>query len=475
MSDHKKVAIVIAIYNRSKDLKKLLQSIAGMDYDNYEVLVVDNGSSENLRSIVELYPAVQYFRCATNLGATGGYNTGIRHFLDREDIDYIWLLDSDLIVRRGTLHALIKVFHENPEAALVGPKILNKSDPTKIVEIGAKIHLHSGQVEPLFCNQEDTTTMDVFEVDYVGTGISLFDRKKLIKTGLYDDRYFFMWEDMDMGLAVQAAGFKVFATSEAAVLHEAFTEKRSIMTDAYYGIRAQMLTISKFLPPTEASKALFHICRRINKGTLFRLFNGQKYPAYLSLQALFDFIFNRWGKYRWQTRQVEQQLPKLAPQATGKKFVLLPSGNNQTLSEILDRIHQLSPDASVSLVIQEYRKELVNFKNISAIITYNDKATNLIKEHLRVFLTLLRTNRDEIVINPDPERGSPFTYAFKNVWNWSESDNTFTVSSENIFSAWKLLAALVCGELAALCLAPLLFFSSLRYWRNQSNSKGRDQ
>lgn len=98
-----KVYIIILNWNGLKDTLECLESVFKLDYLNFEVIVVDNGSTDDsVNVILKTYPQVRLIENRENLGYTGGNNIGMRYAIER-DADYIWLLNNDTIVEEDTL------------------------------------------------------------------------------------------------------------------------------------------------------------------------------------------------------------------------------------------------------------------------------------------------------------------------------------------------------------------------------------
>jgi glycosyltransferase involved in cell wall biosynthesis len=107
---HSRVSVVIASYNGAATLKTCLQSLEKLNHPDYEVILVDDGSTDESESIAALFPAVRYFRHAQNRGLSVARNTGIAAasgeivaFTDsdcRADEDWLHYLVGDLLNSR---------------------------------------------------------------------------------------------------------------------------------------------------------------------------------------------------------------------------------------------------------------------------------------------------------------------------------------------------------------------------------------
>ena len=93
MNKNDVVAIIVLNYNKKKDILECLDSIFNLDYNEFEVIVVDNGSSDgSAEEIKTKYPNVHLIESKKNLGASGGRNLGIKYAT--ENFDYKFLFFS---------------------------------------------------------------------------------------------------------------------------------------------------------------------------------------------------------------------------------------------------------------------------------------------------------------------------------------------------------------------------------------------
>ncbi len=461
-----RVAIVIPVYNRSADLKVLLGSVYALDYKSFDVIVVDNGSTDGLGWLPEMYPEVRVLKKDKNYGATVGFNTGLEYAGSSGEYDYVWMLDSDLTVDSKSLSRLVDVMELDKKIGLAGPKILNSADRGLIVEAGARIDLAAGKVFPLFCNEPDFERDDVIDVDYHGSGVSLVRAEAFRKTGGMDERYYFLWDDMDYGLLIKRKGYRVVAVPRAVVCHPAFTEKRSAAINAYYGIKGPLLTASKYGDPLSRLRCIYGTLRMVLKGALYRFLSGYGKLAKLSMQALWDFATGRWG----ERREVREAASDTAYRPTGKPVTslsaqtvaILPSGTDKDVVNVLKIVRAAAPGAKIVLIMQDYRRHLFEWMDADEVLGYDDKGKGILIEHARVFLNLMAKQPD-VVINTDPERGSPFTYAGRRVLDWDRGRESLYESRENLYSIWKIPVSVIVGEVLALAACPFLYIASFRY------------
>lgn len=105
-----KVTVVIPTYNRASFLSDTLQSVLGQSCQDFEVVVIDDGSTDNTREVVSAFPAKYIWQ--ENQGCTVAYNRGIEEARGK----YIFFLDSDDILLRNALAKGVEVLDQHPEA-----------------------------------------------------------------------------------------------------------------------------------------------------------------------------------------------------------------------------------------------------------------------------------------------------------------------------------------------------------------------
>ena len=131
-SEYNKVHIVILTWNNKNILKRCLESIENVDYNNFTISVIDNNSSDDsLNMISEEFPNVQTIKNSKNFKFGKGYNEGFKK-INFEDSDFIILLNDDTIVSRNFIDELINPLEKNQKAIISTPKILYSSNINKI-------------------------------------------------------------------------------------------------------------------------------------------------------------------------------------------------------------------------------------------------------------------------------------------------------------------------------------------------------
>ncbi|MFN3919409.1 MAG: methyltransferase domain-containing protein [Methylohalobius sp.] len=246
------VAIIILNWNGKNDTLECLNSIRSINYpkSNFEILVVDNGSTDN--SVLEIskeFPEVNIIETGKNLGYTGGNNVGISWALSRKS-DYILILNNDTIVDPNILNAFVSCSRLIPEAGIFGAKISFYSNPDTLYHTGMKWKPSYPGFELLGYGVKDNVFLDrISEVNCL-SGCALFIKSEVIKkVGLFDERFFLAFGDVDLCYTANAKGFKCIYVPEAKVLHKvsaSFGKERSPMA-IYFWTRNFFLWSEKHL------------------------------------------------------------------------------------------------------------------------------------------------------------------------------------------------------------------------------------
>ena len=216
------VSVVVVTWNALPWLGQCLESVRGR-----EVVVVDNGSTDGTVAFVrERFPEVRVIE-QENKGMGGGNNAGMRAVDGR----YFFLLNSDAWVVDDALDQLIAFADEHPEAAVVGPKLLNtdgtlqrsvRGEPT-LWRLATeylfirKLAPRSKRLNPLY--RGDFQHDRAAEVDWLFGPALLVRREAADAVGLFDEDFFMFSEEVDWMTRFRRAGWSVMFFPGAEVVH----------------------------------------------------------------------------------------------------------------------------------------------------------------------------------------------------------------------------------------------------------------
>ena len=153
--DYPLVALVIAVYNNKEDTAEFLESLKGVTYPNYKVIIVDDGSTDGTEDMIkEKYPYVILLKGDGNLWWSGANNLGIKKAIQM-GADYVLLTNNDTIVDSEFISALVDTAEKNPRSIPVS-KVYFYDDPKRILYAGGEITRFSWRFRGIGRREVDT-------------------------------------------------------------------------------------------------------------------------------------------------------------------------------------------------------------------------------------------------------------------------------------------------------------------------------
>jgi GT2 family glycosyltransferase len=212
------LSIIVVSFNARADLERCLESLhAAPPSHRHEIIVVDNQSSDGSADAARRWPDVTVVENASNVGFAAANNVGIRH--SRGDL--LLLLNSDTIVPAGAIDRLIAALESRPDAAVVGPRLVDASGRAEL-SFGSMISPLNEWRQKRLRTQPDTVerlTRTPRDVDWVSGACLLVRRADAEAVGLLDERYFMYTEDVDFCAAIRARGRRVLFTPDVEIVH----------------------------------------------------------------------------------------------------------------------------------------------------------------------------------------------------------------------------------------------------------------
>lgn len=210
------ISVIVVNWNRRELLRQALASLKAQQQVRYELLVVDNGSTDGSLEMVESdFPEVRVTRNAVNRGFCAANNQGIA----AASGEFIALLNNDAEADPHWLAALSAVFEDRPDVGMAASKILMASDPRRIDKAG---HL----IWPDGQNRgRGAGALDVGQFDRVESALwpdgcaAMYRREMLDQIGGFDEDFFAYADDAELGLRARIAGWQCLYTPFAVVRH----------------------------------------------------------------------------------------------------------------------------------------------------------------------------------------------------------------------------------------------------------------
>lgn len=295
------ILAIVVNWNKKDFLQQLLTSLRALGGTPFDVVVIDNASSDGSPQMVrDMFPEFTLVETGANLGGTGGFNRGMRYGLNHpKAYKYLWLLDNDVILHPGVLDVLVRTMESDPKIGLVGSTILFLDEPTRIQEVGAKVDWRTCGLERM--GEGPATAVPpgtVYDVDYVAACSMLARTEAIRQVGIWDPNYFFAWDDIEWGVRFGRAGWRVVAARDSMVQHESYGDRRSRSGAAggYIWWRNALYFARRFAPPEHRFQVLFHLLRMLLSSADNCALDGRESDERGIRWALRDFFAGVTGK-----------------------------------------------------------------------------------------------------------------------------------------------------------------------------------
>lgn len=240
----KLVSVIIPNWNGARFLPTCLDSLRRQSYPRFEVLVVDNASTDNSVELIERdYPEVRLVKLPTNQGLTGGVNDGIHAALG----EIIALLNNDTEADFDWLSEMVCALEEDPEAGMAASKML-LFERRDVIHSAGDFYGLDGLPGNRGVWQKDEGQFDgARRVFGACGGAAAYRREMLEEIGLFDEDFFMYCEDVDLAWRAQLAGYPC-AFAPRAIVYHCLSATGGGRIASYYTGRNTIYVIAKDVP-----------------------------------------------------------------------------------------------------------------------------------------------------------------------------------------------------------------------------------
>ena len=248
----KKVIVLILSYNGKHLLEDSISSYLENNYSNFDVVVIDNGSTDGTKEYVEeKWGNVKIIRTDKNLGYSGGFNFGLDYAFVEKQSDYVLITNNDVKADKKVISELVKVAETDSKIGFVIGKVYYYDNPTMLQTVGKGEDPIRWKGKHIGNREKDTGQYDKVEERMFCDDIFWLVNKALyLKTGGYDTTFFLQAEDYDWQARAKKEGYKIMYTPYAKIWHkDSMTIGKTSPLKAYYDARNPMLVILKHRSP----------------------------------------------------------------------------------------------------------------------------------------------------------------------------------------------------------------------------------
>ena len=247
-----RVSVIIVNYNGKALLEKCLESLSKVNYENFEIIVVDNNSTDgSIELVTKNYPSIILLKLNSNKGFAEPNNIGAKIANGK----YLLFLNNDTIVTPSFISEMVQVIENDKKIAICQSLLLK---PDESVDSSGDFIDHLGVV------YNSTKKTDEIREISSARGASMLIRKDVfdILEG-FDEKFYVSFEDVDLGWRTWMIGYKVILTPKSVVYHVGGQTIKSKKPEiAFHGFKNQLaMKITNFEPPIAIRNTLLFFIR----------------------------------------------------------------------------------------------------------------------------------------------------------------------------------------------------------------------
>lgn len=250
-----KVSVIIVNYNGKEYLQRCLLSVLANNFKDYEIIVVDNGSSDGSISLIKDKLKTKFhdlivLELKQNFGPAFARNEGVKIAKG----EYLAFLDNDTQVKNDWITEAIKIFQRDKKIGCIQCKLLLLAEKNKYDYAGEYLNQYGFLVQRVNYREMDNGQYDQEVEILAAKSAGMFIRKNVFnKIGGFDKDYFIYMEETDLGWRSWLAGYKTVFCPRSIVYHEFGTsikilsKEKSNFNIRFHGTKNYIMTLIKNL------------------------------------------------------------------------------------------------------------------------------------------------------------------------------------------------------------------------------------
>jgi hypothetical protein len=284
------VSIIIVNWNGKRLLQSCLESVFNQTFSDYEIILVDNGSTDGSPEYISVtFPDVRLLPLTENRGFTGGNNEGLRHAKGT----FIVLLNNDAHLKSDWLENMVAAMNTDPCLGSCASKII--IDGTDILDSVGDIFTTAFTGTKLGELQQQSNFSEPRSVFGPCAAAAIYRRSMLEQIGFFDDDFFLNHEDTDLNMRAWLAGWRCKYIPDAVAYHKVSSSIGNLSdTSVYYFSRNSLWVWAKNVPLS-----------------LMLLFLPQRILYELNSAFIFCFVHGKWLPFLRGKRDAIKGLPAI--------------------------------------------------------------------------------------------------------------------------------------------------------------------
>ncbi|MBA7490640.1 D-inositol-3-phosphate glycosyltransferase [subsurface metagenome] len=243
-----KIAVIVLNWNQKKVTADCVSKLLRINYKNFKIIVVDNGSSDGSCEFLtkKFGSKITLIGNKKNLGYAQGNNIGIRKAL-KENFDFVLLVNNDVEVEKDFLKELAKIALKSPQIGMLVPKVYSLKSKKIIQSAGGFMFWRYGEARLRGHLEKDVGQYnEVKEIDFAPGVCVLVSKNVIEKIGALPKDYFMYGEDADWSFRAKKAGFRLVFVPKAKIYHyDSLSAGPESPVKTYYYIRNILIFMRK--------------------------------------------------------------------------------------------------------------------------------------------------------------------------------------------------------------------------------------
>jgi GT2 family glycosyltransferase len=256
------IAAVVLTFDASEGMLEACLGALRQHSPQVRVTLVDNGIGSRRLDAADR-EHVDVVETGSNLGFAGGMNAGIRRVLGA-GAQAVVVMNDDVVVQAGWLDPLVAELDRDPTIGAVQPMLLFPTEPPTVNSLGVQLG-HDGAGTDVGAGlPEDQAPTDATDIELFTGGAVLLRASFLDDVGLFDERYFMYYEDVDLSLRGQARGWTYRCVPGSRVVHQGgATVARAGHRGTYYRERNRLWILVRYRPLGDVARGFWLSARRL--------------------------------------------------------------------------------------------------------------------------------------------------------------------------------------------------------------------
>ncbi len=299
--ERRTVAVVLN-YRTARETVQAVHTLSASRSPVSSTIVVDNASGDgSVATLRAELDGTMLIEARCNKGFAAGCNQGIGEAM-RLGADRILLLNSDARLDPDALGALERALDDHPHVGIVGPAVVERTDPRIVQSLGMRYGVRTGRMRHRDVGRPyDARAIPALrEVDGVSGCAMLVRRTVFERVGLFSEDYFFGFEDLDLCLRARASGFVTACVGAAVVPHEGNASiGRSSPRRIYYATRNHLLLAARISPPGSSIARWLRAASIVSLNFAFVLTTRQipsREGLFAFMRGVADYRAGRYGR-----------------------------------------------------------------------------------------------------------------------------------------------------------------------------------